>query len=94
MSVWFEDPFSRTCLEGIPGQVFLRSFLFCYERSWQPTYSILTLSGVPAPPTTYQCQELPLPPPDSNHLAHWATHTGSPEKGLIPQRCLDLANIR
>jgi hypothetical protein len=92
MRVWFEGTFSRTWLEVISGQVFLRSFLLREEQ----TVSILnadTLNGIPAAPPTYQCQELPLPPPDGDHPTHWTPHLCSAGECLIEDGGFNLADI-
>jgi hypothetical protein len=35
-------------------------------------------------PPTDHCQELPFPPPDSNHTAFGTPDQGTPDEGLIP----------
>src|SRR5260370_25278600 len=45
-----------------------------------------TLNGVPTTPTPDHRLELPLPPPDSNHTPHRATHTRHSDESLIPSQ--------
>jgi hypothetical protein len=49
---------------------------------------------IPTPPPTKQSQEVTLPPSDRHHLPQGTFHLGTSMKGLLPQRCLDLFEIR
>ncbi len=62
--------------------------------SSEPPVNTHTLNRVPASPPTDQRQELPFSPPNRHDSPKGTAHPGSTSEGLIPKRCLDLADIR
>ena len=81
--------------DGSQASIFVRTFR-SFTTSWTNArpFNGHGFHRIPAPPPTKQSQQLPLPASDRHHLPHRTTHSGTSVKGLLPERGLDLFDLR